>query len=134
MVSQTIPGGRGLLSRKGSWRIHCPVKGWGTICRTRGQAGKARLKGHNLQPSRSATVVEVKVFLRFGGTEICQEPLLREELGFPDISCIPREVQLGFPFLHDWPLGGTSVLVVMTLYFQRSYQFVAQIAYEVEHQ
>ena len=82
MVSQTIPGGRGSLSSKGSWRIHCPVKGWGTICRTRGQAGKARLKGHNLQPSRSATVVEVKVFLRFGGSEICQKPLFRDEKGF----------------------------------------------------
>ena len=92
MVSQTIPGGRGSLSRKGSWRIHCPVKGWGTICRTRGQAGKARLKGHNLQPSRSATAVEVKVFLRFGGSEICQEPLFRDELGFLYISCIHRKV------------------------------------------
>ena len=57
-----------------------------------GKAGKARLKGHNLQPSRSATVVEVKVFLRFGGSEICQKPLFRDEKGFLYISCIQRKV------------------------------------------
>ena len=57
-----------------------------------GKAGKARLKGHNLQPSRSATVVEVKVFLRFGGSEICQKPLFRDEKGVLYISCIQRKV------------------------------------------
>ena len=114
MVSQTIPGGRGSLLSKGSWRIHFPVKGWGTICRTRGQAGKARLKGHNLQPSRSATVVEVKVFLRFGGSEICQKPLFRDEKGFfifPVFKEKSNWVSLSYMISHDkvgphfWYLG-----------------------------